>query len=79
MYIQTAAADDALQQTISRVFAIVLRQVYGMDNITMMALNDTPNARLTEEQRVDNQRYQLSESYDHPTGALRHRFRFALN
>lgn len=51
---------DALQQTVSRIYAIVLRQVFKFTDITLMQTINEPNATMTEENRIDRQLQAMS-------------------
>lgn len=59
-YHQTIQAirGDALQQTISRIFAIIMRQAFGVHNVTLMQTVDNSSELMDESERI-NQQLQL--------------------
>lgn len=52
---------DALQQTVSRIYAIVLRQVFKLTDITLMQTINGFNPTMTEENRIDKQLQAMSD------------------
>lgn len=46
---------DALQQTISRIFAIIVRQAFDVRNVTLMQTTDNGSDRMEEDVRIEQQ------------------------